>query len=161
MWGMGMASSYQSCILRPEQRWMRGHIWCGANCWPGHHITITSYLSPSQVSWTWSTSDSGLVLVVTWCVVWQKMGMVHYKKRTVKPESNPSAKDSWLILEADQFVPRVATIRFWIDRDIDRLVVQTVNKLLLLSKELKVKFEPNCDQPAMTQVCLLLESAVW
>ena len=112
MWGMGMASSYQSCILRPEQRWMRGHIWCGANCWPGHHITITSYLSPSQVSWTWSTSDSGLVLVVTWCVVWQKMGMVHYKKRTVKPESNPSAKDSWLILEADQFVPRVATIGF-------------------------------------------------
>ena len=64
-----------------------------------------------------------------------------------------------LIVEAEQLVPRVATERD-IDRSTDRLVVQTVNKLLLLSKELKLKFEPNCDRPAMTWVCLLLESAV-
>ena len=72
MWGMGMASSYQSCIPGPKQ-------WDGCGdtfgveqiAGPGT-ITITSYLSPSQVSRLWSTSDSGLVLVVTWCAVWQK-----------------------------------------------------------------------------------------
>ena len=75
-----------------------------------------------------------------------------------------------MIVEADKPVPRVATIGFEfklqlnIDRDmescIDSLVVQTVNQLLLLSKELKLKFEPKCDQPAMSWVCLLLQSLV-
>ena len=41
------------------------------------------------------------------------------------------------------------------DSCIDSRVVQTVNKLLLLGKELKLKFEPNCDRPAMTRLCLL------
>ena len=43
-----------------------------------------------------------------------------------------------------------------IDRSTDRLVVQTVDKLLLLSKELKLKFEPNCDDLGLSA----LESAV-